>query len=125
MRQIALAGIVLVLLQGCCGRRPAPESIEIEILNAFNKYTDANGLRYYTNGKVKDITVEQLSPYAAAAPRRLITVKLNSQEGKEITFRVAREQPCNIKVGDTVAIHGWLRLYEDDWPNKPGEAVRR
>jgi len=115
----------LLLVAGCCNHKAVPQPVGIEILNAFNRYTDANGLKYYTNGKVTDIKIEELPPHAAALPSRLITVKLNSPAQEVITYRVSREQPCNIKVGDTVAVHGWLRLYEDELPNHTSDGIRQ
>ena len=87
--------------------------IDHSIHSALHKYTDADGLRYYTNGKVTNVRIEKLPIHASVLPRRLITVRLNSPEQETITYRVPAEKPCNIKVGDTVAVHGWLRLYEE------------
>ena len=70
-------------------------------------------MRFYTNGKVTDIQIEKLPIHASVMPRRLITVQLNGPEQEVITYRVAKERPCDIKVGDTVAVHGWLKLYEE------------
>jgi hypothetical protein len=113
MKRLSCTLISLFLMQGCCTHKTDEQPDDIKVLNAFNKYTDANGLRYYTNGKVTDIRTEELPPHAAALPRRLITLKLNSPAQEVITYRVPKEQPCNIKVGDTVAVHGWLKLYEE------------
>lgn len=112
MRTLSFLLVLLVcFMQGCCNQQALESQINYSIHSALLKYTDVDGLRYYTNGKVTDIRNEKLPETSGLIPRKLITVKLNNPEQEIITFRLEDPRGIkNIEVGDTVAVHGWLRL---------------